>query len=283
MTPTDFKARFRRLLAQMYSATPGAEWGLSADSFSEAVHASWQKHGERCEPEAYLRSLRLRDLALAQACAGGSEAAWRVFFNESRESLRSAGLSLAGQRGEEVADALFGDLYQHKTKLASFAGRSSLGGWLRAVLYQSYVDRYRKGRREVSLEEREETGAPPVATHDRDAAEQVEYEQIAQRALEAALRVLPPRQKLLLDFYYFHALTLREAAALVGVHEATASRELDRARAALRKSLTDILRKEYRLGDEEVRRCFYEAVRGGLEIEEHLQEPGDETVQKQGE
>lgn len=280
MTPTEFLARFRRPLAQMYAATPSAEWGLPAELFCRAIHASWEKYGESCEPEAYARSLRLRDLALAHACALGSEAAWQQFFTELRQPLRSAGRSLAGSEGEEVAEALFGDLYEHKAKLASFAGRSSLAGWLRAVLYQSYVNRYREGRREVSLEEREEAGAPPVATRDRDSAEQAEYEQIAQRALEGALRLLPPRQKLLLDFYYFQALTLREAAALVGVHEATASRELDRARASLRKSLTDILKKEYRLQDDEVRRCLYEAVRGGLDIETRLQEPGTEIVQK---
>ena len=58
------------------------------------------------------------------------------------------------------------------------------------------------------------------------------------------MRALPPRQKLLLDFYYTRNLTLREAAKLVGVHEATASRELDRARAALKAQMTDILRRE---------------------------------------
>ena len=40
-------------------------------------------------------------------------------------------------------------------------------------------------------------------------------------------------------------------------------------RAALRKSLTEILRSEYRLGDEEIRRCLLAAVEGdgGLEFE----------------
>jgi hypothetical protein len=50
------------------------------------------------------------------------------------------------------------------------------------------------------------------------------------------------------------------------VHEATASRELDRARAALRQSLVEILRREHRLDDEEVRRCLLAAVEGGLEV-----------------
>lgn len=148
------------------------------------------------------------------------------------------------------------------------------------MLYQSYVNRYREVKREVSLEEREEAGMAPPASRDCDGAEHAEYEQMAQRALETALAALPPRQKLLLDFYYFHALTLREAAALVGVHEATASRELDRARASLRKSLTAILKEEYGLGDDEVRRCLYQAVQGQLEIEGRLQEPGTQTVQK---
>ncbi len=77
--------------------------------------------------------------------------------------------------------------------------------------------------------------------------EQAENARIVKGALDRALAALPPRQKLLLDYYYSHDLTLREAAALVGVHEATASRELERARAALKSHLTAILHREHAL------------------------------------
>ncbi len=94
--------------------------------------------------------------------------------------------------------------------------------------------------------------------------EQAEYARMARSAFDRALAALPPRQKLLLDFYYLDGLTLREAAALVQVHEATASRELDRARGTLKKLLTEILQRDYRLGEQEIRACLYTAASRGL-------------------
>ena len=280
MTPAEFQSRYRRLLEQLYSGTPAASWGLPLAAFAQALQASLEKYGADSRAEDYLRSVRVRDLALAAACGHGDAQAWRQFFDELRGPLRAAGRVLAGARGEELADALFGELYEQRARLASFAGRSSLAGWLRAVLYRSYVDRLRSEKKEVSLEERETAGVEVSAATAADPVEQGQYERIAQSALEAALQRLPPRQKLLLDFYYFHGLTLREAAALVGVHEATASRELDRARTQLRKTLTSILKQEHRLEEEEVQRCLYQAAQGSLEIRRSLQDPSTPAVQK---
>ena len=281
MTAADFLTRHRPLLDSVYAATPAATWGLKVEQFAESVFASYSKYGGGGAVEAYVRALRARDLALAASCACGLEPAWRVFHAELREPLRSAARSIAGHDSDELADSMFGELFEHRAKLASFAGRSSLAGWLRAVLYQQFIDRLRKHRKEVSLEEREEAGAPPPqAAPAADAVEGAQYQRIAGQALEAALKRLPPRQKLLLDFYYFHSLTLREAAALVGVHEATASRELDRARAELRRQLDGILRTEHRLKEDEVQRCLYQAAEGGLDIQQRLQDRGSAAVQK---
>ena len=280
MTAAEFQSRYRRLIEQLYAATPAASWGLPLEAFAQSLHASLEKYGGSGSAEEYLRSVRLNDLALATACARGDERAWRQFFEQLRGPLRAAGRALAGVRGEELADALFGELYEQRVRLASFAGRCSLAGWLRAVLYQSYVDRLRSEKKEVSLDERESTGPAVSAAAVADPVEQGQYERIAQSALETALGRLPPRQKLLLDFYYFHGLTLREAAALVGVHEATASRELDRARTQLRQALTSILKQEHRLEEDEVRRCLYQAAQGSLEIRRSVQDRGTPAVQK---
>lgn len=280
MSLAEFQSRHRRLLERLYESTPAGSWKLTLDGFAAAVYSSWEKHADGVPAEEYAGSLRVRDLALAAACAQGLELAWQQFFEELRAPLRAAGRSLAGERGEELADGLFGELYQERRRLASFAGRSSLAGWLRAVLYQTFIDQIRSGKKQVSLEEREEAGEEAAAPPAADPVAQADYERIAQAALDAALALLPPRQKLLLDFYYFHGLTLREAAALIGVHEATASRELDRARTALRKNLTNILKKDHKLPEHEVTRCLYEAAQGALEIRRSLQDQGTSAVQK---
>ena len=65
----------------------------------------------------------------------------------------------------ELADSLFADLYGvntrdgiRRSKLVFYTGRGSLEGWLRTVMAQEFINRYRKQKRTVSLEEQTEEG-----------------------------------------------------------------------------------------------------------------------------
>jgi RNA polymerase sigma-70 factor (ECF subfamily) len=258
-----FRITHGRVIAELHEVVRAAV-EIERDAFSAALWRSLEKSAvAEARVPAYLKGLRVADLALAAACAAGSDGAWQTLLNTMRGPLRAAGRAMAGDRGEELADALFGELYAaREAKLGSYAGRSSLAGWLRAVLRQTWIDRLRAGKRLRPLDEEVPEPAAPAAP---DSAEQSQNAAIAGDALDRALASLPPRQKLLLDFYYFQSLNLREAAALVGVHEATASRELERARTALRLRITEILRNEHGMNDADVRTCLLEAVDKGLE------------------
>src|SRR6476646_6665350 len=112
-------------------------------------------------------SLRVEELALARACAAGQERAWEVFMARYREKLYDIAAYIAKESSaaRELADSLYADLYgttsrdgQRVSKLASYTGRGSLEGWLRTVMAQEFVNRYRRQRRLVSLEEETEDG-----------------------------------------------------------------------------------------------------------------------------
>jgi RNA polymerase sigma factor (sigma-70 family) len=62
-----------------------------------------------------------------------------------------------------------------------------------------------------------------------------------QQALNKAVQELAAEDRLLVKLYYFDNLRLREAGAVLGVHEATASRRLTRIQTDLRKRITRIL------------------------------------------
>src|SRR6202011_6272224 len=83
------------------------------------------------------------------------------------ESLSLCALPLAREASpaRELAPTLYADLYgthtrdgQRLSKLSSYTGRGSLEGWLRTVLSQEYVNRYRRTKRLVSLDEESEEG-----------------------------------------------------------------------------------------------------------------------------
>ena len=108
----------------------------------------------------FWRSLQLRDLALAHACALGREPAWQQFMTRYRDILTQAAISITSSAalGCELADSLYADLFgltergeQRRSPLGYYSGRGSLKGFLRAVLAQRNVDHHRRSNRETPL------------------------------------------------------------------------------------------------------------------------------------
>jgi RNA polymerase sigma factor (sigma-70 family) len=79
-----------------------------------------------------------------------------------------------------------------------------------------------------------------------------------QQALTHAVRELGADDRLLVKLYYFDNLRLREAGAVLGVHEATASRRLTRIQTDLRKRVSQILIDERGWTKAETERSFAE-------------------------
>src|SRR6202041_2883257 len=120
------------------------------------------------EVETFLLTLRIEELALARACAAGHNAAWEIFLTRYREKLYQSALRIAREdsAARDLADTLYAELYgtgtregERVSKLASFTGRGSLEGWLRTVLAQEFVNRYRRAKHQVSLDDEIEEGA----------------------------------------------------------------------------------------------------------------------------
>jgi RNA polymerase sigma-70 factor (ECF subfamily) len=235
--------------AGLYEESGGRGFGLTLASFAAILLEVSGRYvregaGER-ELAAFHRSLRLPDLALARACADGNEAAWECFLNRYRAKLYESAAAIARDEsvGRELADSLYTDLFgtrqaaggQRISKLASYTGRGSLEGWLRTVLAQEYVNRYRSQRRTAPFDE----NVQPAAPASDDAAVDPRLEQAAGEALAE----LPAGERLILAAYYLDGRTLAEIARTHGVHESTISRRLDRLTAALRKRIVRGLRQ----------------------------------------
>lgn len=239
------------LLAGLHAKAGCARIGITAEAFSNILYEVATKSGASSESETrtFLLSLRIDELALARACAAGENSAWEIFLTKHREKLYLSALRIAREdsAARELADTLYADLYgtttregQRVSKLCSYSGRGSLEGWLRTVLAQEYVNRYRRTKRLVSLEEESEEGvqfrapdpAPVQATDDR-----------LSRATDRVLADLPPEDRMVLSAYYLDGRTLAEVARMVGVHESTISRKLDKLAKSLRKQIVAALTK----------------------------------------
>jgi RNA polymerase sigma-70 factor (ECF subfamily) len=195
-------------------------------------------HADAAERTAFYRSLRLPELALAQACALGRDRAWRRFLELYRSAMTQAAIAMTGSAtaGHDLADSLYAELYGlterdgvRRSPLASYAGRGSLPGWLRTTLAQRHVDRHRKTYRETPLD----TLDAPAA-----AAEQANPH-VARLSVAVArtLAALDAADRMMLSAYFLDQRTLAEIGRVLRVHEATISRRLKRLTGDLRKQL----------------------------------------------
>ena len=240
------------LLADLHARSGCEGIGLTRESFSVILCEVGSKHATASTSETEIRtfflSLRVDELALARACAAGVNAAWEIFLTRFREKLYLSALRITREdsAARELADTLYADLYgtntregQRVSKLASYTGRGSLEGWLRTVLSQEYVNRYRRTKRLVSLDEESEEGVqfrapdpeplPPAADH-----------RLAQ-ATDEALAALSGEDRTVLSAYYLDGRTLAEIARMLGVHESTISRKIDKLAKSLRKQIVAAL------------------------------------------
>ncbi|MGH9668571.1 MAG: RNA polymerase sigma factor, partial [Terriglobales bacterium] len=152
------------LFAELFNRSCAAKYGLEPGDWVRILAGVGAKYlppdaGQEQALELY-RSLRVEELALARGCAAGNEAAWQDFLLRYREKLYDAAGAIAREdsAARELADSLYAELYgtttrdgERLSKLNSYMGRGSLEGWLRTVLAQEYVNRYRRGKRLVSL------------------------------------------------------------------------------------------------------------------------------------
>lgn len=238
--------------AELYARSGASAYGLSAEEFArilEEIHCKYCSGGTLREKNDFCAALRLEELGLARACAAGNEHAWEDFIGRFRQKLHGMALHItreAAQAGE-LADSLFAELYGLSTrdgvrhsKLVFYTGRGSLEGWLRTVMAQEFVNRYRKQKRTISLEEQTEAGVQfaastgePVSTGD-DRLE---------TATDAALAELSAEDRFTLASYYLDGRTLAEIACALNLHESSISRRLDRLSTGLRKRILAGLRE----------------------------------------
>ena len=246
-TGFDPSAGLGPVMTELYEKSRGAEFGVTREQFDGVLGEIARKYLPADAAHHDLRelyaSLRAEELALARACAAGHERAWEVFLTRYREKLYDiAGyITKESSTARELADSIYAELYgtatrdgQRTSKLASYTGRGSLEGWLRTVMMQEHVNRYRRQRRLVSLDEETEEGTQ-FATPESEPA--IAIDPRVEAAIDEVLASLPAEDRFVLASYFLDERTLAEIARTLGVHESTISRKVDKLAKSLRKQI----------------------------------------------
>jgi len=273
MALDQFLANYRDQIDRLYSISNAAAWQVSRLSFAGALFKSFERRFgadasgvDRADGARFLDSIHAADLALAIGCRDGDDGAWRHLVATYRAPLDAFARAAFGSsaRAGEIADSLWADLYglrdgdggRRRSPLEHYGGRSSLMSWLRVVVTRLEADRWRATRRMEPLDETRDGIGVDGNGADSPDPDRARLIAALERSLREALSALPTEDRLRLSYYYVHDLTLAETAALICEHESSTSRNLARARTAIRDCVIRTLRREHHFSEDQIEQCF---------------------------
>jgi RNA polymerase sigma-70 factor, ECF subfamily len=190
-------------------------------------------------------SLTPDEADLLDRCVRRLPSAWEDFLSRYRDLLERAArttlLRVVGSRRDDDVEAvveatLLALVKDDFAALRSFAGRSSLGGYLQAITTKVGLNHLRTERRKGWLRFR-----PLDAAGEAPAEEPTTIEQDPERltALRRAMDQLPPRDRLILKLFHLDGAGYKEIAALMGLSMNAVSPALIRARQKIRALLAE--------------------------------------------
>lgn len=157
----------------------------------------------------------------------GDERAFAALVRHYDAGLRALAFRLLGDR-TRMDDALQEAYVKAYRALPRFRGDASLGTWLYRITYNACLDELKRTRAVVDLEsvrDRAQTGFDPIETLS------------IRHMLAGALAALPPEERAAVLLVDANGFDYRDAAEVLGIPEGTVASRLNRARAALRRTL----------------------------------------------
>lgn len=220
------------------------------------------------------------DLFLTTACVRGDRIAWEHFADQYMPLLKRFATQACRNCGEgedlaqEIITVLLGESHgaspaTHQVngqapasvtprgKLHGYCGRGSLAGWLRAAVAHAAIDRFRRARKQVSLDEMAEKAGsqctsisgPTGAAEERLDAR---WGPVLASFVRKEIEHLSARDRLILGLYYLEGVPLKTIGLRFGASEATASRWLERVRRKIRKNVERELNRTHGLHGREL-------------------------------
>jgi RNA polymerase sigma-70 factor (ECF subfamily) len=202
-------------------------------------------------------------LYLAFACLSRDPAALaelaRMVERAASKVSRSSGLEDAVQ---QILEKLTAAPEGEAPKLASYAGRGPLEGWIKAVAVRTRLNSSRKRTEELD----DNAAAEVVAGPDPQLRFiKAEHRAAFKQAFDAALAALEPDQRTILRLSVLDGLSHQQIARLRGVHQTTITRTIAAARASLLERTRSHLARHLKLGTRDVESVLRD-LRSSLEV-----------------
>ena len=171
---------------------------------------------------------------LINGCRKGDRLAQKELYE--RYSRRMMGVCLRYVNDRETARDLLQDGFVKVfTSMDSFSGTGSFEGWMKRIMINTAMEKFRKNSPLQIVEEL------PEIEDNEDIDEEVS---IPEEVLADFVNQLPERYKMVFNLYVIEEMSHKDIAALLGINEGTSKSNLARAREILKRKVKEYLDHE---------------------------------------
>ena len=184
---------------------------------------------------------RIGDAELALRVGRGDEGAIRLMMRRHNQTLYRTARSIL-RDDAEAEDAVQEAYMKAIAAIGGFRGDSRLATWLVRIVVNESVGRLRRTRRGAEVIRLEgdvfpDNGSAPDHADEAPTPEREALQAEARKIIEARIDELPEAFRTVFVLRAIEELSVEEAAAVLGIPEATVRTRLFRARGMLRESL----------------------------------------------
>lgn len=167
---------------------------------------------------------------IIDACLKNDRAAQKQLYNFFARKMYGVCLRYAGN-AEEAQDILQEGFIKVFSHLSTYTGSGSFEGWVRRIMVNTALEKYREKVLLYSITDMEEQ------------ISDMEDERVSfpcsEADLLALIQELPPRYRMVFNLYAIEGYTHKEIAQIMGINEGTSKSNLARARIVLQDKLKE--------------------------------------------
>ena len=143
---------------------------------------------------------------------------------------------------DEAKDILQDGFIKVFKKIENYSFEGSFEGWMRRIIVNTAIDTYRKRKRELTLNESifNEKNNSYVIEDDFNP-----YEGLSIKDIVGAMQELSPAYRTVFNLYIMEGMTHKEIANELDISEGTSKSNLAKAKANVKKMLSEKLNKNY--------------------------------------
>lgn len=180
----------------------------------------------------------LEERKLIKKAKSGDQQAFGILLSNHETRMYNIAYRMMGNT-EDAMDMVQEAMIKVYRSLDRFEGNAQLGTWLYRVTTNTCLDelRRRKLRQAVSLEERQERGAPSPVDHTYEKPEETVERRERHQVLQHAIEQLTPEHQAAIVLRDIQGMSYQQAAKVMDCPVGTMKSRVSRARLALREEL----------------------------------------------